>query len=46
MARFFKAIRSGDAKGRSNLPLYVGKMDDEELLTGSTLWRTTLSLRT
>ena len=32
MARFVKAIRSGDAKGRSDLPLYAGKMDDEELI--------------
>ena len=32
MARFVKVIRSGDAKGRSELPLYSGKMDDEELI--------------
>lgn len=32
MANFSKAIRSGDAKGRSYLPLYVGKRDDEQLI--------------
>ena len=32
MARFVKSIRSGDAKGRLDLPLYAGKLDDEELI--------------
>ena len=32
MAKFVKAIRSGDVKGILDLPLYAGKMDDEELI--------------
>ena len=45
MAKFVKAIRSSDAKGRSDLPLYAGNMDDEELINKFSSMRNNLSLR-
>ncbi|XP_059075302.1 uncharacterized protein LOC131875246 [Cryptomeria japonica] len=32
MAKLLKAVKSGDSKTRTNLPMYEGKMDDEILL--------------
>ena len=32
MAKFAKAIKSGDIRARADLPTYGGKMDDKELI--------------